>query len=715
MQEESLIFALDIGTRSIVGILLQKNDEKFEIVDVASIEHPSRAMLDGQIHDVKSVATSIVRVKETLEKKHGTLTEVSIAAAGRALKTARGRAELTLETNKRVSAQAITQLELTAVQTAQRSILENTTEAEDSLHYFCVGYSVLHYAIDGQSIGNLLDQKGDTASVEVVATFLPRVVVDSLMIALKRADLTMRTLTLEPIAAINALVPSTMRKLNIALVDIGAGTSDIAITKDNTVIAYGMVPVAGDEMTERIGEHYLLDFNEAERLKRALVPNEQVTLTDILGFEYTYTYDEVTEVLRPTVQQLATRIAQEIVALNEQEPQAVMLIGGGSLTPELAPLLAEALALPTNRVAVRDPRAIQSLEQVSTQFASPLYVTPLGIAIQASEHTVNYLSVTVNGEEVTLYDMRSVTVSDSILALGLPIHRLYGKPGLALFVKINGQTVRLPGSLGGAPTITVNGLPASMDTAIQHNDDILIETGQDGESPQITIADLFESETALRFTFNETVYTVQAICTVQGVVVGREYIVQDGDEIVFKIPDSIAQAFTALNITLESSVREQPITILLNGKPISQTTSDGYWQMNGIPETSTTKIQNDAHITRVPRPVGTVGTLLADEGIVLENTFTAYFNGQQIVIGQECATVVSDGQTLRSDTPLRDGMDIRVQPKPSDTLVLQDLFAHVDLDLRSSLHQGYTLTMNGAPATFTTPLTDGCKVELTFH
>ena len=66
-------------------------------------------------------------------------------------------------------------------------------------HYYCVGYSVLYYRLDGEEIGSLLDQQGDEAQIEVIATFLPRVVVESLIAALKRADLEMEALTLEPI------------------------------------------------------------------------------------------------------------------------------------------------------------------------------------------------------------------------------------------------------------------------------------------------------------------------------------------------------------------------------------------------------------------------------------------------------------------------------------------------------------------------------------
>ena len=57
--------------------------------------------------------------------------------------------------------------------------------------------------------------------------------------------------------------------LNIALVDVGAGTSDISITREGSIIAYGMIPYAGDELTELIVQQYLVDFQTAEKMKLA--------------------------------------------------------------------------------------------------------------------------------------------------------------------------------------------------------------------------------------------------------------------------------------------------------------------------------------------------------------------------------------------------------------------------------------------------------------
>ena len=79
----------------------------------------------------------------------------------------------------------------------------------------------------------------------MLATFLPEEVVDSLYAAVEQAGLYVTNLTLEPIAAMTVAIPEQYRLLNIALIDIGAGTSDICITKDGSVIAYGMIPAAG--------------------------------------------------------------------------------------------------------------------------------------------------------------------------------------------------------------------------------------------------------------------------------------------------------------------------------------------------------------------------------------------------------------------------------------------------------------------------------------
>ena len=131
-----------------------------------------------------------------------------------------------------------------------------------------MGYSVVKYYLNEEMFTNLEGHKATKIGCDIIVTFLPEDVVDGLYSAVGQADLVVGNMTLEPIAAINVAIPENFRMLNLALVDVGAGTSDICITKDGSIIAYGMIPHAGDELTDLIVQQYLVDFKTAESIKR---------------------------------------------------------------------------------------------------------------------------------------------------------------------------------------------------------------------------------------------------------------------------------------------------------------------------------------------------------------------------------------------------------------------------------------------------------------
>ena len=263
---KDIIFSLDIGTRSIIGTVGVVREKKFEVLYEKYKEHEERAMVDGQIHDINLVASVVKDVKENIERELGIqLKEVSIAAAGRFLRTVNAMGEIELNGDEEIDEEIVRSVELSAVKKAEEEVIKNT---ESKL--YCVGYSVKDYYLNSYVIANLLGHKGERVGAEVIATFLPRSVIDSLYTVMNKVNLKVSNLTLEPIAAIEAAVPKNLRLLNIALVDIGAGTSDIAISSKESISAYGMVPMAGDEVTEVIAQECLVDFNSAENIKRSV-------------------------------------------------------------------------------------------------------------------------------------------------------------------------------------------------------------------------------------------------------------------------------------------------------------------------------------------------------------------------------------------------------------------------------------------------------------
>ena len=238
--KEKLVFGLDIGTRSVVGTVGYRKADKFVVVAQRVKEHETRAMMDGQIHDIQKVGDTIREVKVRLEEAIGEKLEgVCIAAAGRVLFTVNTHAETDID-NREVTDEDIYSLISQGVENAYNEFLEKQ-DADSKVKFYCVGHSVIRFFLNGNQISNLEGHKARNIAVDLIATFLPDEVVDGLYKAVEIAGLRVDNLTLEPIAAIGLAIPERFRMLNIALIDVGAGTSDISITNDGCILAYGMI------------------------------------------------------------------------------------------------------------------------------------------------------------------------------------------------------------------------------------------------------------------------------------------------------------------------------------------------------------------------------------------------------------------------------------------------------------------------------------------
>ncbi|UQT48944.1 rod shape-determining protein [Flavonifractor plautii] len=199
---------------------------------------------------------------------------------------------------------------------------------------------------------------------------------------MQKAYLEVASMTLEPIAALNAAIPADLRLLNLALVDIGAGTSDIAVCRDGSVVGYTMATVAGDEITEALMRACLVDFPTAEAMKLELGRSKSVSFTDILGLEQTLLTEELFSLLDGPIQALADEIAQRICQVNGGPPSAVFLVGGEQ-APTLCARVAAALGIDSKRAALAGGYFQSSAYSDTFALSDPEYTTPLGIAVSA--------------------------------------------------------------------------------------------------------------------------------------------------------------------------------------------------------------------------------------------------------------------------------------------------------------------------------------------
>lgn len=526
-----LVFGLDIGTRSIVGTVGYRTGGKFHVVTQSVREHQTRAMLDGQIHDIYKVGGTIKEVKAELEERIGRpLKDVCIAAAGRVLQTVTLRVDQDLESEREVTGEDIYGLDSLGVERAYAEFLENN---HMDMKFYCVGYSVVRYYMNGYTIGNLEGHKAKTIGADLIATFLPEDVVDGLYKAVGVAGLDVVNLTLEPIAAIQVAIPEMYRMLNIALVDVGAGTSDISVTRDGSIIAYGMIPIAGDSLTEVVAKHCLVDFATAEQIKRETGVKDVIEYKDIMGLTQTITTEEVERVAADVIDNMTSQVAEKIKELNgNKSVSAVFVVGGGGKLPGYTEALAKKLDIQSERVAVRGGEVMQDITFLEEDARrDSLMVTPIGICLSFYEQSNNFIFVYFNEQRVKIYDNSKAAVVDAAMQAEFASDGLFPKRGRELNFTVNGKPRIVRGEPGEAAQITVNGNEADIYTLIHPNDQIRVIESTAGEPAQMTLGQLPEFGSKMWVEVNEKKVDLPKFASVNGELQSEYYEIQENDEV----------------------------------------------------------------------------------------------------------------------------------------------------------------------------------------
>ena len=483
-ETKDLVYALDIGTRSVVGVVGEDCDGRLKVLAVEVAEHTGRTMIDGQIDNIQQVGALVHNVTKRLEERLGvSLTRVCVAAAGRALQTRKGSFAIEFPNDQTVDEDTISRLEAGAVSRAEEGMQQT---GEDWKQMFLVGYTVSQYRLDNYPLTVLREHKGQRVEADVVATFLPGAVIESLYAAMREAGLQVASMTLEPIAAMNAAVPAEIRLLNLALVDIGAGTTDIAVCRDGSVVGYTMTTIAGDEITEAIMRAFLVDFTTAETMKRSMKQGEPITYRDILGLENSVSWEEMVQVIQGPVERLAEAVAKEIVEVNTSAPSAVFLAGGGSKLWSLPEKVAEHLGMDDRRVALAGNNFEKSAFSDTDDLANPEYTTPLGIAISAVLGLLNdsYV-ITLNGERAKLFRNGVLTARDVLLMNGYTYQDMIGRTGRGLTLTLDGRRIVLHGEPAAPAVMTINGKDSPI-TALVHAGDRISFTPA-GHSADVTV------------------------------------------------------------------------------------------------------------------------------------------------------------------------------------------------------------------------------------
>ncbi|PNR93672.1 cell division FtsA domain-containing protein [Petrotoga sp. 9PWA.NaAc.5.4] len=668
-----MIFGLDIGTRTLVGILADYDEENEKIVirDFYELEHENRAMLDGQIHDVGKVAKSVNKVKQMLEEKSGEkLSEVAIAIAGRFLISSIGTYELDISTQGFLSEDIVRNMELEAVKLATEKI-----QYYESM--YCVGYSVLYYSLDGQWIKHLEGQKGNQAKVKVLAAFLPRNVVEAMMSVLERSGLKPFHITLEPIAATSLVVPEDLRSLNIVMVDVGAGTSDIAISNNGVIIGYGMVPLAGDEITEAISESLLVDFKVAEKIKRELSEKETITYKDILDNSQEISKEEVLKIINPTIDNIADKIVKEIINLNGRSPSAVMVVGGGGKVPGFIEKIAEKLQIPKSRVSLKTASNLEKIVFECLKLEGSEYVTPLGIVnVALKKEGSVFNNIKINHQNFNILFMgKDMNVLQVLLQAGYSMDRLVGAPSPAIGFELNGKLMIVKGEKGRTAKIRINGDIADFNSPVKPGDKIEIEEPENGGPVSLTIKQVI---TPIKYYLNgEPKITYPIVFKNGKKVEDLEEKIKDG-EIIQTVSPTIEDIFKNSNEKIYFTINNLPYEVSVGTVIVK----------NGEILEKDYKIKNEDSLETKAIELPKLKDFL---NIEIEKT-KVFLNGKEILLNKEEFNVMFDGRVINIEEEIMNGANYTIKKVQKD-LQLIDIFNHLSLNVNEI--KSYEIYING--------------------
>ncbi len=697
---QELVFGLDIGTRSIVGTVGYRDGARFHVVAQYSKEHETRAMMDGQIHDIAQVGATVKHVKTTLEKQLGKkLRSVCIAAAGRVLRTVTTNVVHTYTTEREVTREDIYALESMGVEKAFEEFMsENNTDIE----FYCVGYSSIRYYLNGYTITNLEGHKAKTIGVDLIATFLPDEVVDGLYKAVNSAGLQVANLTLEPIAAIQVAIPEKFRLLNLALVDVGAGTSDVSITKEGTITAYGMIPVAGDSLTEAIVQKCLVEFETAEYIKKACGTQDIIEYSDIFGFPQSISAKDVQALLQPSLESMANQVADCIKNLNGDKPvSAVFVVGGGGVFDGYTESLASALGLAKERVAIRGKEVMQSIDfDMEDAQTDSLMVTPIGICLSYYEQNNRFIFVQFNDEQVKLYDNGKLSVVDAAIAAGFSNEDLFPKRGKGMVYTVNGKSRMQRGLLGEAAVITMNGKESNIHAKIVNGDKIVVTPSTAGEAATQVLERVPEMAEKFSVVVNGTEVVLEKTITVNGERQLSSYEIKNGDVVEITNWYTVEQLAELADIPLDDN------TVIM---------------VNEVAAKADTRVYNEFTVTferkEVEEPANkdTFEEELEKDLAKLEEVEETVAETAEV----EYASKKEDSQAEVKEPEVdpNEVMIVIVNKKPiamsgKKSYVFVDVFDYIQFDLTASAGRRIVTLLNGNNAQYMETLKEGDIIDI---
>jgi cell division protein FtsA len=378
-QQNKMIVGLDIGTSKVVAIVGEFNgDGQIEIVGIGS--HPSRGMKKGVVVNIESTVQSIQRAVEEAELMAGCqIHSVYVGIAGSHIRSLNSHGIVAIRDRE------VYGLDLERVIDAAQAVAIPADQ------------KILHilpqeYVIDNQEgIKEPLGMSGVRLEAKVHLVTCAGNAAQNIEKCIRRCGLEVEDIILEQLASSYSVLTDDEKELGVCLVDIGGGTTDIAIFTDGSIRHTGVIPIAGDQVTNDIAMALRTPTQHAEEIKIKYA----CALTQLAGPDETIKVPSVgdrpprdlsrqslAEVVEPRYDELFTLIQAELrrSGFEDMIPAGIVLTGGTSKMEGVVELAEEIFHMP---VRVGSPQSVQGLTDI---VRNPIYATGVGLLLYGMQH-----------------------------------------------------------------------------------------------------------------------------------------------------------------------------------------------------------------------------------------------------------------------------------------------------------------------------------------
>ena len=251
------------------------------------------------------------------------------------------------------------------------------------------------YVIDGQDgIREPLGMSGVRLEAKVHVVTSSVTIAQNITKCAERCNLEVINIVLEQLASSESVLSQDEKELGVALIDIGGGTTDIAIWTDGSIIHTEVLSIGGDHITNDIAVGLRTPMSNAEKIKQTygcalnslLDSDEEIDVSSVGGRKpRTVKREILTEIIEPRVEEIFTLVQQAINSTGYEDLLAsgVVLTGGATLLKGIPELAEDILGLP---VRLGKPEKVGGLSDIATD---PSYSTAVGLILYGQTHEIN--------------------------------------------------------------------------------------------------------------------------------------------------------------------------------------------------------------------------------------------------------------------------------------------------------------------------------------